>query len=69
MMKEKAKEIAFTRGKESVKGVSVFPNDKVGKETDFFVGLGKTIVRGDGDEEFVSDSLAVDHRAGGPSFK
>jgi hypothetical protein len=69
MMKEKAKEIAFTRGKESVKGVSVFPNDKVGEETDFFVGLGKTIVRGDGNEEFISDSLAVNDRSGGPSFR
>ena len=68
-MKEQAKEIAFAWGKESIKGVGIFPNDKMSEETDFFVGLGKTIVRGDGDEEFVSDSLAVDHRAGGPSFR
>jgi hypothetical protein len=68
-MEEEPKEIAFARRKESIKGVGIFSNDKMSEETDFFVGLGKTIVRGDGDEELVSDSLAVDHRAGGPSFR
>jgi hypothetical protein len=55
-MEEEPKEISFAWRKESVKCVGIFPNDKMSEETDFFVRLGKTIVRGDGDEEFVSDS-------------
>jgi hypothetical protein len=68
-MKKEAKEIPFARGKEAVQGVGVLSNHEMGKEADFFPNFWEVIERGDGDEEFISDSLAIDHRTGGPSFR
>jgi len=68
-VKKEAKEIPFARGKEAVKGMGVLSYHEVGEKADFFPNFWKVIERGDGDEEFVSDSLAIDHRTGGPSFR
>ena len=68
VMQEEAKEISFPGGEETVESMGVLTHDKVGEETDFFSRFGEVIEGGDGDEEFVADALAVDDRAGGPSF-
>jgi hypothetical protein len=49
--------------------VGVLSNHEMGEEADFFPNFWKVIEGGDGDEEFISDSLTIDHRTGGPSFR
>ncbi len=67
-MKQESKEITFSRSEKTVKGVCILADDEMGEEADFFVRFGKTIVGGDGNEDFVADALAVDDGPGGPGF-
>jgi len=69
VVKKEAKEIPFARGKEAVQGVGILSNHEMSKKADFFPNFWKVIEGGDGDEKFISDSLAIDHCTGGPSFR
>jgi len=68
VMKKQTKEFAFAGGEESVKSVGIFPDDQMGEKADFFAGLREMIEGRDGNENLVSDTLAIHDGMGRPSF-